>query len=308
MSASERIHVTWYTNLQIETRAFVQCTLITWRTSCVSFSRPNGTQHSSYELVYFVKSRDVINCHQTALFQVCINLRKHPVFDREYKIYRDTSAFRQEPNLLSALERYPLYRECTLGESWLLICGKTATNEQSLLETINRQTLPHIIRYASWNVTRPKLIFYTRLSGCNCKILSCRQHRSEAQLPEVQPRVYRQPGIPVWLQLHHALRVQGLLQVPVLQNDDQAQEERCFDWSAEIPQRTGCSPAEQVIWMSTMTSSSAEQVIRMSTMTSSIKVSMKVYLNRQNPFPSFENQRNKVCSTFTAKHPKVLIN
>ena len=50
MSALERAHVTWYPNLQTETRAHSQCTMITWQTGCVSFSRPNRTQHRSYEL------------------------------------------------------------------------------------------------------------------------------------------------------------------------------------------------------------------------------------------------------------------
>ena len=59
LSTLERVQVTWYPNLQIETRAFVQGTMITWQTSCISFTRPNGTQHSSYELAYFIKSRDI---------------------------------------------------------------------------------------------------------------------------------------------------------------------------------------------------------------------------------------------------------
>ena len=70
VSALERVHVTWYPNLQTETRAFVQCTMIAWRTGGVSFSHPNGTRHSSYELVYFIKSRDV-PVIRLRYFQVC---------------------------------------------------------------------------------------------------------------------------------------------------------------------------------------------------------------------------------------------
>ena len=67
---SERVQVTWYPNLQIGIKAFVHCKITTWRTECVSFSRLNETQHSSYELVYFIESRDV-PVIRLRYFQVC---------------------------------------------------------------------------------------------------------------------------------------------------------------------------------------------------------------------------------------------
>ena len=70
VSALERVQVAWYPNLQIESWAFVQCKMTTWWTGCVSFSRPNGTQHSSYEFVYFIKTRDV-PVIRLRYFQVC---------------------------------------------------------------------------------------------------------------------------------------------------------------------------------------------------------------------------------------------
>ena len=130
VSALERVQVTWYPNLQFESWAFVQCTMTTWWTGCVSFSRPNGTQHSSYEFVYFIKTRDV-PVIRLRYFQVCykfvltsgvrferfrtkilkkkvsaVRLREVSALER-VQLQRYTSAIRQGPNLLSALERCP---------------------------------------------------------------------------------------------------------------------------------------------------------------------------------------------------------
>ena len=93
--------------------------MITRRTGCVSFSPPNGTQHSSYELAYFIKSRDVR--HQIALFsgllKICVNIRCPfwEVFNQNFVSaarlrevsaleriqLQGPSAMRQGPNLLS---------------------------------------------------------------------------------------------------------------------------------------------------------------------------------------------------------------
>ena len=51
LSALERLQVTRHPNFQIETWALVQCTMTTWWAGCVSFSRPSGTQHCSYEFL-----------------------------------------------------------------------------------------------------------------------------------------------------------------------------------------------------------------------------------------------------------------
>ena len=102
VSALERVQVTWNPNLQIETWAFVQCTMTTWWTGCVSFSRPDGTRHNSYEFVYFIKTRDV-PVIRLRYFQVCYKF----VLTSGVRFERFRTKMLKKMCPLSGLERCP---------------------------------------------------------------------------------------------------------------------------------------------------------------------------------------------------------
>ena len=78
VSALERVQVTRYPNIQIETWASVQCTMTTWRTGCVSFSLPTepNTAHMNW---YILLKPEMYLSSDCAIFRSVINLCKHPV-------------------------------------------------------------------------------------------------------------------------------------------------------------------------------------------------------------------------------------